>query len=46
MFENSKAFSGFSVDDNSVAKAFYGETLARPTTREFFVRAAPHCLVH
>ena len=27
MFENSKAFSGFSVDDISAAKAFYGETL-------------------
>ncbi len=27
MLENSKAFSGFSVDDISAAKAFYGETL-------------------
>ena len=27
MFENTKAFSGFSVDDVSKAKQFYGETL-------------------
>ncbi|HEY3715819.1 MAG TPA: VOC family protein [Jatrophihabitantaceae bacterium] len=27
MFENSKAFSGFAVDDLEVAKKFYGETL-------------------
>ncbi len=27
MFENSKAFSGFSVDDARRAKAFYSETL-------------------
>jgi catechol 2,3-dioxygenase-like lactoylglutathione lyase family enzyme len=27
MFENSKAFSGFSVDDLAAAKEFYGETL-------------------
>jgi catechol 2,3-dioxygenase-like lactoylglutathione lyase family enzyme len=27
MLENSKAFSGFSVDDISAAKAFYGQTL-------------------
>ncbi len=27
MFENTKAFSGFSVDDAQRAKAFYGETL-------------------
>lgn len=27
MFENTKAFSGFSVDDVPRAKAFYGETL-------------------
>ena len=27
MFENTKAFSGFSVDDLGAAKKFYGETL-------------------
>jgi catechol 2,3-dioxygenase-like lactoylglutathione lyase family enzyme len=27
MFENTKAFSGFSVDDVAAAKRFYGETL-------------------
>lgn len=27
MFENTKAFSGFSVDDVSKAKQFYGDTL-------------------
>jgi predicted enzyme related to lactoylglutathione lyase len=27
MFKDSKAFSGFSVDDIAAAKAFYGETL-------------------
>jgi catechol 2,3-dioxygenase-like lactoylglutathione lyase family enzyme len=27
MFENTKAFSGFSVDDIAAAKEFYGETL-------------------
>ena len=27
MFENTKAFSGFSVDDVSAARRFYGETL-------------------
>jgi catechol 2,3-dioxygenase-like lactoylglutathione lyase family enzyme len=27
MFENTKAFSGFSVDDVAKAKQFYGETL-------------------
>ena len=27
MFENTKAFSGFSVDDIAAAKQFYGETL-------------------
>lgn len=27
MFENTKAFSGFSVDDIEAAKKFYGETL-------------------
>ncbi|HST40200.1 MAG TPA: VOC family protein [Conexibacter sp.] len=27
MFENTRAFSGFSVDDIDAARAFYGETL-------------------
>ena len=27
MFENTKAFSGFSVDDIPAAKKFYNETL-------------------
>ena len=27
MFENTKAFSGFSVDDLAAARRFYGETL-------------------
>ena len=27
MFENTKAFSGFSVDDIAKAREFYGETL-------------------
>ncbi len=27
MFEHTKAFSGFSVDDIPTAKQFYGETL-------------------
>jgi predicted enzyme related to lactoylglutathione lyase len=30
MFENSKAFSGFSTDDIAAAKTFYGETLGIP----------------
>jgi predicted enzyme related to lactoylglutathione lyase len=32
MFENTKAFSGFSVDDVDRAKAFYGETLGLKVT--------------
>jgi extradiol dioxygenase family protein len=32
MFENTKAFSGFSVDDIPAAKQFYGETLGVPVT--------------
>lgn len=32
MFESTKAFSGFSVDDLSRAKAFYGETLGLKVT--------------
>lgn len=32
MFANSKAFSGFSVDDVPRAKEFYGETLGLPVS--------------
>jgi catechol 2,3-dioxygenase-like lactoylglutathione lyase family enzyme len=32
MFENSKAFSGFAVDDMQKARQFYGETLGVKTT--------------
>ena len=34
MFENTKAFSGFSVDDVAQAKQFYGETLGLKVTEE------------
>lgn len=34
MFENTKAFSGFSVDDVATAKQFYGETLGLNVTEE------------
>jgi catechol 2,3-dioxygenase-like lactoylglutathione lyase family enzyme len=34
MFENTKAFSGFSVDDLSRAKQFYGETLGVRVSEE------------
>ena len=34
MFANSKAFSGFSVDDVSAAKTFYGETLGLNVSEE------------
>jgi catechol 2,3-dioxygenase-like lactoylglutathione lyase family enzyme len=34
MFENSKAFSGFSVNDIPAAKQFYGETLGLRVTEE------------
>ena len=32
MFENTKAFSGFSVDDIPRAQQFYGETLGLKVT--------------
>ncbi|MCW2953629.1 MAG: Glyoxalase/bleomycin resistance protein/dioxygenase [Conexibacter sp.] len=32
MFEHTKAFSGFAVDDVPAAKRFYGETLGLPVT--------------
>ena len=34
MFANTKAFSGFSVDDIGKAKEFYGETLGLKVTEE------------
>ena len=34
MFENTKAFSGFSVDDVSEARRFYGETLGLRVSQE------------
>jgi catechol 2,3-dioxygenase-like lactoylglutathione lyase family enzyme len=34
MFENTKAFSGFAVDDVAKARAFYGETLGLKTSEE------------
>jgi predicted enzyme related to lactoylglutathione lyase len=34
MFENTKAFSGFAVDDIEEAKRFYGETLGLKVTEE------------
>jgi catechol 2,3-dioxygenase-like lactoylglutathione lyase family enzyme len=34
MFENTKAFSGFSVDDIPAAKRFYGETLGLRVSEE------------
>jgi catechol 2,3-dioxygenase-like lactoylglutathione lyase family enzyme len=35
MFENTKAFSGFAVDDLARAKQFYGETLGLKVSEEF-----------
>ncbi|WP_344657224.1 VOC family protein [Catenulispora subtropica] len=34
MFENTKAFSGFSVDDIPAAKQFYNQVLGLPVTEE------------
>ncbi|GAA4584892.1 VOC family protein [Planotetraspora phitsanulokensis] len=34
MFEHTRAFSGFSVDDIPAAKRFYGETLGIPVSEE------------
>src|SRR5258708_1634269 len=34
MFKDTKAFSGFSVDDIAKAKAFYGQTLGLNVTEE------------
>jgi catechol 2,3-dioxygenase-like lactoylglutathione lyase family enzyme len=35
MFENTKAFSGFAVDDVEKARQFYGETLGLKTSEEY-----------
>lgn len=35
MFENTKAFSGFSVDDVPKARQFYGETLGLKVSEEY-----------
>ena len=35
MFENTKAFSGFSVDDLEAAKKFYGEVLGLKTSGRY-----------
>ena len=35
MFENTKAFSGFAVDNLEVAKKFYGETLGLRTSEQY-----------
>jgi catechol 2,3-dioxygenase-like lactoylglutathione lyase family enzyme len=35
MFANTKAFSGFAVDDLSKAREFYGETLGLKTSEEY-----------
>jgi len=35
MFENTKAFSGFAVDDVPRAKKFYGETLGLKVSEEY-----------
>jgi predicted enzyme related to lactoylglutathione lyase len=35
MFTNTKAFSGFAVDDTEKAKEFYGKTLGLPVTEDY-----------
>jgi catechol 2,3-dioxygenase-like lactoylglutathione lyase family enzyme len=35
MFTNTKAFSGFAVDDLPKARQFYGETLGLETSEEY-----------
>ncbi len=35
MFENTKAFSGFAVDDLEAAKKFYGETLGLNVSEQY-----------
>ena len=35
MFANTKAFSGFAVDDLEAAKKFYGQTLGLSTSEQY-----------
>lgn len=42
MFKNTKAFSGFSVDDLQKAKTFYGQTLGLEVTEEAMGLLALH----
>ena len=35
MFENTRAFSGFSVDDLGAARTFYGQTLGLRTSEQY-----------
>jgi catechol 2,3-dioxygenase-like lactoylglutathione lyase family enzyme len=35
MFENTRAFSGFAVDDLAAARHFYGETLGLKTSEQY-----------
>lgn len=35
MFENTRAFSGFAVDDLEAARRFYGETLGLKTSEQY-----------
>jgi catechol 2,3-dioxygenase-like lactoylglutathione lyase family enzyme len=35
MFENTRAFSGFAVDDLAAARKFYGETLGLKTSEQY-----------
>ena len=51
MFEHSKAFSGFSVDDTEVARKFYGDTLGLTVTEEhgmldLHIAGGSHVLVY
>ena len=41
MFANTKAFSGFAVDDMEKAREFYGETLGLKVPRSTADDAAP-----
>ena len=40
MFESSKAFSGFAVDDVAKARTFYGGTLGLRVSDELFLQSA------
>ncbi len=45
MFENTKAFSGFAVDDLEAAKKFCGETLGLKTSEHYGLLGTLHRLV-